>query len=65
MRKNEYYVKIRNKGHIMNNDMLINKTKCMKLESVVPKNINSLKNIKNNFITLKNTTIAFQLILKS
>ena len=27
MTKNEYYVNIRNKGHIINNDMLINKTK--------------------------------------
>ena len=27
MTKNDYYVKIRNKGHIINNDMLINKTK--------------------------------------
>ena len=26
MTKNEYYVNIRNKGHIINNDMLINKT---------------------------------------
>ena len=29
MTKNEYYVNIRNKGHI-SNDMLINKTKCIK-----------------------------------
>ena len=42
MTKNEYYVNIRNKGHIINNDMLINKTKCIKLKSVVRKNINSL-----------------------
>ena len=28
MTKNEYYVNIRNKGHIINNNMLINKTKC-------------------------------------
>ena len=35
MTKNEYYVNIRNKGHIINNDMLINKTKCIKLKCVV------------------------------
>ena len=35
MTKNEYYVNITNKGHIINNDMLINKTKCIKLKSVV------------------------------
>ena len=62
MTKNEYYVNIRNNGHISNNDMLINKTKCIKLKSVVPENINSLKNIKNNLYMLKKTTIAFQLI---
>ena len=43
MTKNKYYVNIRNKGHIINNDMLINKTKCIKLKSVVRENINSLK----------------------
>ena len=48
MRKNEYYVNIKNKSHIINNDMLINKTKCIKSKSVIPENINSLKNIKNN-----------------
>ena len=62
MTKNEYYVNIRNKGHIINNDMLINKTKCIKLKSVVRENINSLKTLKIIFITFKKTTIAFRLI---
>ena len=53
MTKNEYYVNIRNKGHIINNDMLINKTKCIKLKSVVRENINSLKNIKNDLYNVK------------
>ena len=53
MTKNEYYVNIRNKGHIINNDMLIHKTKCIKLKSVVRENINSLKNTKNNFYNVK------------
>ena len=35
MRKNEYYVNIKNKSHIINNDMLINKTKCIKSKSVI------------------------------
>ena len=66
MTKNDYYVNIRNKGHIINNATLINKTNCIKLKSVVRQNINSLKNIKNNLYNVKKkTTIAFQLILKS
>ena len=40
MTKKDYYVNIRNNGHIINNDMLINKTKCIKLKSVVRENIN-------------------------
>ena len=51
--KNEYYVNIRNKSHIINNDMLINKTKFIKLKSVVRENINSLKNTKNNLYNVK------------
>ena len=45
MTENEYCINIRNKGHIINNDILINKTKCIELKSVVQENINSLKNI--------------------
>ena len=40
MRKNEYYVNIKNKSHIINNDMLINKTRCIKSKSVIRENIN-------------------------
>ena len=53
MTKNEYYVNIRNKDHIINNDTLINKTKCIKSKSAVRENINSLKNIKNNLYNVK------------
>ena len=51
---------IRNKGHIINNDKLINKTKCIKLKSVVQENINPLKNIKNNLYNIKkdNNTLS-------
>ena len=62
MRKNEYYVNIKNKSHIINNDMLINKTKCIKSKSVIQENINSPKTLKIIFITLKKTPIAFHLI---
>ena len=55
MTKNEYYVNIKNQVHIINNDMLINKTKCIKLKSVIRENVNSLKNIKNNLYNLYNT----------
>ena len=51
--KNEYYVNTINKGHIINNDVLISKTKCIKLKSLVRENINSLKNIKNNLYNVK------------
>ena len=64
MTKNEYYVNIRNKGHIINNDMLINKTKCIKLKSVVRENINSLKNIKNNLYNVKKDTDSLSIDLK-
>ena len=64
MTKNEYYVNIRNKGHIINNDMLVNKNKCIKLKSVVRENINSLKNIKNNLYNVKKDTNSLSIDLK-
>ena len=53
MIKNEYYVNIRNKSPIINNDTLITKTNCIKLKSVVRENINSLKNIKSKLYNVK------------
>ena len=53
MIKNEYYVNIRNKSPIINNDTLITKTNCIKLKSVVRENINSLKNLENNLYNVK------------
>ena len=63
MTKNKYYVNIRNKGYIIINDMLINKTKCIKSKSVVLENINSLKNIKNNLynVTKGNNSLSIGL----
>ena len=65
MTKNEYYVNIRNKGHIISDDMLINKTKCIKLKSVVRENINSLKSIKNNLYNVKKDNNSLSIDLKS
>ena len=63
MTRNEYYVNIKNRCHIINNDMLITKTNCIKLKSMIRKNVMSLENIKNNLYTVK-TPIDSQLILK-
>ena len=65
MTKNEYYVNIRNKGHIISDDMLINKTKCIKLKSVVRETINSLKNIRNNLYNVKKNNNSLSIDLKS
>ena len=62
--KNEYYVKIKNQGIIINNDMLINKTKCIKLKSVIRENVNSLKTIKNNLYNVKKDTDSLSIDLK-
>ena len=43
MTKNEYYVNIKNRHHIINNDTLITKTNCIKLKSMIRENIKSLK----------------------
>ena len=55
MTKNEYYVNIKNKSPIINNDTVITKTNCIKLKSMV--NINSPKNIKNNLYNVKKDNI--------
>ena len=64
MTKSEYYVNIKNQCHIINNDMLINKTNCIKLKSVIRENVNSLKNIKNNHYNVKKDTNSFSIDLK-
>ena len=64
MTKNEYYVNIKNQGHIINNDMLINKTNYIKLKSVVRENINSLKNIRNNLFNVKKDSNSLSIDLK-
>ena len=64
MTKNEYYVKIKNKSPIINNDTLITKTNCIKLKSMVRENINSLKNIKNNYYNIKRDNNNLSIDLK-
>ena len=64
MTKNEYYVNIRNKSHIINNDTLITKTNCIKLKSTLQENVMSLKNIKNNLYSVKKDTDSFSIDLK-
>ena len=46
--KNEYYVNIKNWCHIIKNDTLITKTNCIKLKSMIRKNVMSLKNVKKD-----------------
>ena len=48
MTKNEYYVNIKNRCHVIKSDTLITKANCIKLKSMSQKNVMSLKNIKNN-----------------
>ena len=64
MAKNEYDDNIKNKSPIINNDTLITKTNCIKVKSMVRENINSLKNIKNNFLTLKKDNINLSIDFK-
>ena len=64
MIKNEYYVNIRNKNPIINNDTLITKTNCIKLKSMIRENINLLKNNKNNLYNTKKDNINFSIDLK-
>ena len=48
MTKNECYVHIKNRCHVIKSDTLITKANCIKLKSMSQKNVMSLKNIKNN-----------------
>ena len=62
--KNEYYVNIKNWCHIIKNDTLITKTNCIKLKSMIRKNVMSLKNIKNNLYSVKKDTDSLSIDLK-
>ena len=64
MTKNKSYINIKNRNHIIRNDTLINKTNRIKLESMIRKNVESLKNIKNNHYSVKKYTDSFSIDLK-
>ena len=64
MTKNKYYVNIKNKSPIINNDTLISKTNCIKLKSMVRENINSIENIKNNLYNIKKDNNNLSIDLK-
>ena len=64
MTKSEFYINIKNRRHIINNDTLITKTNCIKLKSTLRKNVKSLKNIKNNLYSVKKDSDSIQIDLK-
>ena len=64
MTKNKSYINIKNRNHIIRNDTLINKTNRIKLESMIRKNVESLKNIKNNHYSVKKYTDSLSIDLK-
>ena len=53
MTKNESYINIKNRHHVIRNDTLIIGTSCIKLKSMIQENVKSLKNIKNNLCEVK------------
>ena len=53
MAKNESYINIKNRHHVIRNDTLIITTNCIKLKSMIRENVKSLKNIKNNLYEVK------------
>ena len=64
MTKDKSYINIKNRNHIIRNDTLINKTNRIKLESMIRKNVESLKNIKNNHYSVKKYTDNLSIDLK-
>ena len=64
MTKNESFVNIKNRHHVVQNDMLIFTTNCIKLKSMIQGNVKSLKNIKNNLYTVKKGSDSIQIDLK-
>ena len=46
MTKSEFYINIKNQRRIINNDTLTTKTNCIKLKSMLRKNVKLLKNKK-------------------
>ena len=64
IRKNEFYINIRNQHHVIKNDTLIFRSNCIKLRNMIRKNVKSLKNIKNNLYNVKKYSVSIQIDLK-
>ena len=64
MAKSEFYINIKNRRHIINNDTLITKTNCIKLKSTLRENVKSLKNIKNKLYSVKKDSDSISIDLK-
>ena len=64
MTKSKFYINIKNRHHIINNDTLITKTICIKLKSMLRENVKSLKNIENNLYSNKKDSDSIQIDLK-
>ena len=64
MAKSKFYINIKNRRHIINNDTLITKTNCIKLKSTLQENVKSLKNIKNKLYCVKKDSDSIQIDLK-
>ena len=65
MRKNESYINIRTQHHVIKNDTLIFISNCIKLKSMIRKNVKTLKNIENNLYNVKKYSESIQIDLKS
>ena len=65
MTKSEFYINIKNRRHVINNDTLITKTNCIKLKSTLRGNVKSLKNIKNDLYSVKKDSDSIQIDLKN
>ena len=64
MTKSEFYIKIKNRRHIINNNTLITKTNYIKLKSTLRENVKLLQNIKNNLYCVKKYSDSIQIDLK-
>ena len=64
MAKNEHYVNIKTRCHVIKSDTLKTKANCIKLKSMSQKNVMSLKNIKNNLYSVKKDTDSLSIDLK-
>ena len=64
MTKSEFHINIKNRHHVIKNDTLIITTNCIRLKSMIRKNVRSLKNI-NNLYSAKKDNDSIQIDLKN